>query len=128
LFAMCRNPQNCVVLSAEDGKILTTLPIGRGSDGGVFNPSTMEAFSSQGDGTLTVIKENSPTTFEVAQTVQTKPRAKTCTLDTKNTQNTLTTTEPPPNTAASTNAPSASTQPGGQRGGPALLDILVVGH
>ena len=35
----------------------------------------MEAFSSQGDGTLTIIKENSPTTFEVEQTVQTKPRA-----------------------------------------------------
>src|SRR5206468_8048581 len=67
LFAMCRNPQTCVVLNAEDGKILTTLPIGKGSDGGGFNPVTMEAFSSQGDGTLTIIKENSPTSFEVEQ-------------------------------------------------------------
>jgi DNA-binding beta-propeller fold protein YncE len=61
LFAMCHDPQTCVVLNADDGKILTTLPIGRGTDGGGFNPNTMEAFSSQGDGTLTIIKENSPT-------------------------------------------------------------------
>src|SRR5439155_20916196 len=89
LFAMCRNPQACVILSADDGKIITTLPIGKGSDGGVFNANTMEAFSSQGDGTLTVIKETSPTSFEVAQTLQTKSRAKTCTLDTKNNQSVL---------------------------------------
>ena len=44
----------------RDGKIITTVPIGAGTDGAVFNPSTMEAFSSQSDGTLTVIKENSP--------------------------------------------------------------------
>src|SRR5450759_565759 len=86
LFAMCRNPQTCVVLNADDGKILATLPLGRGTDGGGFNPATMEAFSSQGDGTLTIIKETSPTSFEVEQTVQTKSRAKTCTLDTKNNQ------------------------------------------
>jgi len=73
-------------LSADDGKILATLPIGRGTDNGGFNPNTMEAFSSQGDGTLTIIKENSPISFEVTQTVQTKSRAKTCTLDTRNNQ------------------------------------------
>ena len=70
LFAMCRDPQTCVVLGADDGKLLATLPIGRGTDGGGFNPGTMEAFSSQGDGTLSIIKETSPTSFEVAQTVQ----------------------------------------------------------
>jgi hypothetical protein len=73
LFAMCREPATCVILSADDGKILATLPIGSGTDGGGFNPNTMEAFSSQRDGTLTIIKENSPTSFEVEQTVQTKP-------------------------------------------------------
>src|SRR5208282_2367196 len=86
LFAMCREPATCVILSADDGKILATLPIGNGTDGGGFNPTTMEAFSSQGDGTLTIIKEISPTEFSVEQTVTTKPRAKTCTLDTKNNQ------------------------------------------
>ncbi len=44
LFAMCHDPQTCVILSADDGKILDTLPIGNGTDGGGFNPNTMEAF------------------------------------------------------------------------------------
>jgi hypothetical protein len=42
LFAACRNPQNMVVLGADDGKILASLPIGRGTDGAVFNANTME--------------------------------------------------------------------------------------
>lgn len=83
LFAACRNPANMVVLSAKDGKIITTLPIGVGTDGAVFNPNTMEAFSSQGDGTLTVVKENSPTSFVVEQTVKTMVGGKTLTLDSK---------------------------------------------
>src|SRR5580693_7524483 len=61
LFAACRDKSNMVILSAADGHILTDLPTGAGCDGVTFNPATMEAFSSQGDGTLTVIKENSPT-------------------------------------------------------------------
>ena len=135
LFAMCHDPQNCVVLSADDGKIITTLPIGKGTDNGGFNPATMEAFSSQGDGTLTIIKENSPTSFEVEQTVQTKSRAKTCTLDTKNNQIILITTEPSPtpsqagDTAGSTTPPPGGRQRGARAGaGPGLLDILVVGR
>jgi hypothetical protein len=83
LFAACRMPQTMVILNAEDGKIITTLPIGLASDGAVFNPATMEAFSSQADGTLTVIKENSPTSFEVEQTLTTMVSAKTLTLDSK---------------------------------------------
>src|SRR5271156_724599 len=83
LFATCRSPQNMVILSAGDGKIIDALPIGRGSDGAGFNPNTMEAFSSQGDGTLTIVKENSPTSFVVEQTVQTMMGARTSTLDTK---------------------------------------------
>src|SRR6185295_17984734 len=124
LFAFCRNPATAVILGADDGKILATLPIGKGTDGGGFNPNTLEAFSSQGDGTLTIIKENSPTSFEVEQTVQTKPRAKTCTLDTKNNQIVLITTEPAPAPTADAAAKSAtapSTPPGtpgaGQPGG-----------
>lgn len=111
LFVMCRKPQTCVVLNAADGRILTALPIGSGSDGGGFNPATMEAFSSQRDGTLTIIKEKSPTRFEVEQTVQTKSGAKTCTLDTKNNQIIVITTEKAP-------APGAASP----------LDILVVGR
>ncbi|MDQ6676765.1 MAG: YncE family protein [Acidobacteriota bacterium] len=83
LFVECRNPAVSVIMNALDGKIITTLPIGSGVDGGGFNPKTMEAFSSQGDGTLTVIKEKSPATFEVEQTVKTMPSAKTMTIDTR---------------------------------------------
>lgn len=100
LFAACRNPQTMVILNAVDGKILETLPIGSGTDGAVFNPKTGEAFSSQGDGTLTIVKENSPTSFVVEQTLQTQPRAKTLTLDTRTNQIVLITAEfaPPPPT------------------------------
>jgi DNA-binding beta-propeller fold protein YncE len=83
LFAACREKSNMIILSATDGHIITDLPIGVGCDGAVFNPETMEVFSSQGDGTLTVIKEDSPTSFAVEQTVATPARAKTLTLDTK---------------------------------------------
>jgi DNA-binding beta-propeller fold protein YncE len=41
LFAACRNPQTMVILSAKDGRIITTLPIGQGTDGAAFNPNTM---------------------------------------------------------------------------------------
>ena len=82
LFATCRDPATMVILSADDGKILTALPIGRGTDGALFNRASMEAFSSNGaDGTLTVIKENSPTDFVVEQSVATMPGARTSTLD-----------------------------------------------
>ena len=85
LFAMCRGGSGgtptCVILSAVDGKIITTLPLAGSSDGAVFNPRTMEAFSSHGNGTLSVIKENSPTEFVVEETVKTKAGGKTCTLD-----------------------------------------------
>lgn len=84
LFVACRNPSVSVIMNASDGKMITTLPIGKGVDGAGFMPSTMEAFSSQGDGTLTVIKENSPSDFVIEQNVQTMPSAKTMTIDGNN--------------------------------------------
>ena len=106
LFAACREKSNMIILSATDGHIITDLPIGVGSDGATFNPATMEAFSSQGDGTLTVVKEDSPTSFSVEQTVPTPARAKTLTLDTKTNQILLITAEYGP-----TPAPAAGTPP-----------------
>jgi DNA-binding beta-propeller fold protein YncE len=124
LFVACRNTPTMVILNSETGKVITTLPIGTGVDGAAFNPATMEAFSSQGDGTLTVIKENSPTSFAVEQTVQTKVSAKTMTLDSKTNRVLL---------IAADFAPSPSTPPaGGGRAarGPMVPDsfsILEVG-
>jgi len=83
LFASCHEPATMAIVNAEDGKIITTLPIGKGTDGAGFNPKTMEAFSSQGDGTLTVVKENSPAEFVVEQNVETRRGARTMTIDTK---------------------------------------------
>ncbi len=126
LFAACRNPANMVILNADDGKIITTLPIGSGTDGAVFNPNTMEAFTSQGDGTLTVVKENSPTSFVVEQTVQTMVSAKTLTLDSKTGHILLIAAEygPPPA------APPAGTPPGRPARGPMVpgsFSVLMVG-
>jgi DNA-binding beta-propeller fold protein YncE len=83
LFAACHEPATMVILNADDGKIISTVPIGKGVDGAAFNPDTMEAFSSQGDGTLTITKENSPTSFVVSQNLETKRGARTMTLDGK---------------------------------------------
>ena len=129
LFAMCAHPGVCVVLDADKGSILATLPIGNGTDGGGFNPNTLEAFSSQRDGTLTIIKENSPTSFEVEQTVQTKPGCKTCSLDSKNDRIVLICTERAPQSTA-TPPPGAEASSGGRRdrGGPGYLDVLFVGR
>jgi DNA-binding beta-propeller fold protein YncE len=128
LFAMCARPNVCVILNADDGKILATLPIGNGTDGGGFNPNTMEAFSSQRDGTLTIIKESSPTSFAVEQNVETKAGCKTCSLDSKNNRIVLICTERAPQPATGeTNAPAAGGQRGG-RGGPGNLDVLWVGR
>jgi DNA-binding beta-propeller fold protein YncE len=129
LFATCHNPATMVILSSEDGKILATLPIGMGTDGAIFNPATMEAFSSNGDATLTVIKENSPTNFVVEQNLPTMTRAKTLTLDSKTGHILLIAAEygppPPPPT------PPPAGQPAGRGGRPPMLPdsftILVVG-
>jgi glutamine cyclotransferase len=140
LFAMCANPNVCVVVNADDGKVLATLPLDGGTDGGGFNPATMEAWSSQRNGTLTIIKENSPTDFAVEQTVQTKTGCKTSSLDTKNNQIVLICTERLPQAASATNAPAVAPAPatnapagGGRRGGrggggPGNLDVLWVGR
>jgi DNA-binding beta-propeller fold protein YncE len=125
LFATCRNPQNMVILNAKDGKIITTIPIGPNTDGAAFNPKTMEAFSSNGgDGTLTIVKENSPTSFVLEQNLQTKVGARTMALDPKTNQIYLVTADfgPPP---------PASAENKGRGGRGALLpdsfSILVVG-
>ena len=132
LFATCHDPATMVVLNSENGTILATLPIGSGTDGATFNPKTMEAFSSNGDGTLSVIKENSPTSFVVEQNVQTMTRAKTLTLDSKTNHILLIAAEFGPPPAPPADAPKDAQKKGGGRGGrapmlPDSFSILVVG-
>jgi hypothetical protein len=84
LFAYYRDPKPVVViLNADNGNILTTFPTGEGVDTVAFNSATMEAISAENGGSMTFIKENSPTSFAVEQTLQTIPGAKTLALDTK---------------------------------------------
>ena len=81
IFAACRNPQNMVMLAADTGKVLASVPIGWASDGAAFIPQTREAFSANADGTLTVVRELGRTDFSVVQTVATTKNAKTLALD-----------------------------------------------
>jgi DNA-binding beta-propeller fold protein YncE len=121
-----------VILSAKDGKILTSLPLAGGSDGAVFNPATMEAFSSHGNGTMTIVKENSPTNFVVEQNLQTMAGAKTLTLDSK-TNHILTMAAeygPAPATPPAEGAPPQGRPGRGPARGPMIPDsfsIIVVG-
>jgi hypothetical protein len=127
LFSYWRQPSPLVViLNAENGNIIITLPTGINVDTVAFNPATMESISAENGGTMTFIKESSPTSFEVEQTLETKPVAKTIALDTK-TGHLLTMTadfEPPP--------PNAAPQPGGRppRGPmvPGSFTIIMVGR
>jgi DNA-binding beta-propeller fold protein YncE len=83
LFVACRNPATLLMMNADTGAVLDAIPIGLGNDGVVFNPATREAFASQGDGTLAIVKENSPTSFTLEQTLPTNSGAKTLALDRK---------------------------------------------
>jgi hypothetical protein len=123
LFVACPNPARMVIIDSNTGQGITTPPIGAGVDGAVFDAATMEAFSSQGDGTLTVIKEKSPTSFEVEQTVKTQTSGKTQTLDTRTNQIYIIAAE----YGAPANPPPAGGRAG--RGGmiPDSFAILVVG-
>jgi DNA-binding beta-propeller fold protein YncE len=128
LFACCRNPATMVILAVADGKIITSLPIGAGCDGAVFNPDTLEVFSSQRDGTLSVIRETSPDSFAVQQSVDTMPGAKTLSLDAQTGQIFLIAAEQSP--AAAQPAGEGAAAPRGARRAqviPGSFTILVVG-
>lgn len=76
LFLVCSN-QLMVVMNALTGKVITTLPIGDRCDGVVFDPGTKRAYSSNGDGTMTVVQENANDTFKVVENVVTQKGART---------------------------------------------------
>jgi YVTN family beta-propeller protein len=82
LFSGCRNKLMAIV-NADTGKVIATLPIGQGVDATRFDPGTQYAFASNGDGTLTVIHEDSPDKFSVVENVTTEVGARTMALDPK---------------------------------------------
>ena len=83
LFAGCGNKVMAIV-NADSGQVIATVPIGPGVDANGFDADRMLAFSSNGgDGTLTIVHEDSPDKFSVAQNVQTARFARTMALDPK---------------------------------------------
>ena len=132
LFSVCGASATMVVLDADNGKILATLPIGRGSDGCVFDPERGLAFSSNGqDGTLTVVREEAPGKFAVAATIPTQQGARTMTLDPKSHRIYLSAATPAPVASAKTQTKPAPTAKGkgggrGRRMVPGSFVVLVV--
>jgi DNA-binding beta-propeller fold protein YncE len=80
LFCACGNKLMAVV-DSETGKVLATLPIGERVDGAGFDAATGTAFASNGDATLTAVRETSPGKFEVVQTIATQKGARTMIVD-----------------------------------------------
>lgn len=81
LFSVCQNKM--MVVNADTGKVVATPEIGEGVDASVFDPDTQLAFASNGEGTLTVVHEDSPDKFTVLDKVPTQFGARTMALDTK---------------------------------------------
>ena len=82
VFSTCVNKE-MVVVDADNGKIVATLPIGQGSDGAAFDAERKLALSSNADGTLTVVKEKSADDFAVIGHVATLKSARTIAIDEK---------------------------------------------
>ena len=82
LFAGCHN-QLMAVVDYTNGKVVATVPIGKGVDANRYDPGTGLAFASCGDGTITVAHEDSPGNYSVVQTIATQRGARTMALDTK---------------------------------------------
>jgi len=133
LFSTCSGSQTMIVLDADSGTVVATLPIGQGSDGCVFDPERGLAFSSNGrDGTLTVVREKDPAHFEVAATIPTQAGARTMTIDPKthNIYLSAATAVSAPDAKTETRTKTAPAKKGGGRGRnmvPGSFVIVVVG-
>jgi DNA-binding beta-propeller fold protein YncE len=83
LFSVCSN-KYMVILNYESGAVVATVPIGQGPDAAAFDPETHLAFSSNGDGTLTVVRQENADKYTVIDSVKTQPRSRTMALNLKN--------------------------------------------
>lgn len=77
LFSVCRKTKTLVVMDAATGKIIQTLPIGGGVDGVVFEKDMKLVITSNGEGTATIVHQDTPDQYQVVQTLTTKPGQKT---------------------------------------------------
>lgn len=113
LFAGCGN-RCMVILDADSGNVVATVPIGEGVDGTAYDPGTRLAFSANGEGTLTVVREDSPKRFSSLGNVATRRGARTLVVDEK-THRIYTVTArfgPPPPPTPERPRPRPSIEPG----------------
>src|SRR3984893_15918361 len=80
LFTVCRENKGMSVVDISSGKVITTLPIGAGVDAVAYDPDSKLIFASNGDGTTTIIKQESADDYKLVQTLNTQVRAKTMAL------------------------------------------------
>jgi DNA-binding beta-propeller fold protein YncE len=83
LFSTCRKNQLMMVMDAGNGKVIARLPIGKMTDGAIFNGQSKLVACSNGEGTITIVKEWAPDKFEVVDTIVTARGAKTLAFDSK---------------------------------------------
>jgi outer membrane protein assembly factor BamB len=112
LFVGCDNKMMAVV-NADTGKVMATPAIGDGVDATTFDDGTGLAFASCGEGVLTVVREESPDKFSVAENVPTQAGARTMALDLKTHNAYLVTAKfgPPPAATADNPKPRRSVLP-----------------
>ena len=82
LFSVCAN-KLMVVVDAETGKVITTLPTGEKTDGAAFDPTLKCAYSSNGAGTVTVVKEVNKNSYAILENIPTQKGAKTIAVNRK---------------------------------------------
>lgn len=83
LFTGCRQNKGMSVVDSKSGKVIVTVPIGAGVDAVVYDKENKLIFCSNGDGTTTIIKQESADSYKVIQILATQARAKTMAMDTK---------------------------------------------
>src|SRR5262249_30580271 len=113
LFSACDN-KTMAISDADGHRVLRTVPIGEGVDGAAFDPGRGLAFSSNGEGTITVVREVSRDSFVVSQTVSTQRGARTIAVDPRTHRLFLPTAEfgPPPAATADNPRPRPTIVPG----------------
>lgn len=80
LFSVCGN-KLMTVTDANTGKVITTVPIGNGCDGVAFDNVSKRIYTSNGEGTITVIQQETADQYTVLENFPTQPGARTITLD-----------------------------------------------
>ena len=122
LFSGCDN-QKLIVLDSQTGRRVADVPIGEGVDGVAFDPAQQLVFSSNGEGTLTVIHEDDPDHFRVVENVPTQKSGRTLALDPRDGTVYIPAAElgPPPAPTADRPHPRPSIVPGSFR-------VVVVHH